>query len=158
MSASGMGGGGKKSANFELNLVPYIDLMSTLICFLLMTAVWQELSSMSSNTPPKASAEIPETPQPTPPPDQPKKVVLMVAVGTDKTDFGEDEKLTSIPHIGGEPDMPRVIEALKLWKARFPDRKDLILATDNKAKYKHLVLFMDTLIAEKFPDVGINLN
>ena len=69
MSASGMGEVGKKSSTFELNLVPFIDLLSTLICFLLITAVWQKLDVMSSNTPPKNTAEMPDTPQP--PPDQP---------------------------------------------------------------------------------------
>lgn len=157
MGASGMGGGGK-SVNVELNLVPFIDLLSTLICFLLITAAWQELDAMSSSAPPKATAEMPETPQPTPPPDQTKKVMLTVALGTDKLDVSEDDKITPIPHVNGEPDTSRLVEVLKTWKSRFPDRKDVILATDNKAKYKHLVLMMDTLIAEQFPDVAINLN
>ena len=156
--SGGGGGGGKNSVNFELNLVPYIDLMSTLICFLLMTAVFQEMESMQSNAPPKATSEMPDKPQPPPPPDQPKKVVLTVALGTDKTDISEDDKVTSIPHLGGNPDVDRLVLAFRDWKTRFPDRTDVLLATDNQAKYKHLVLMMDTLIAERFPDVGINLN
>ena len=40
MSASGLGGGGKKSVNADLNLVPFIDLLSTLIVFLLITAAF----------------------------------------------------------------------------------------------------------------------
>ena len=157
MGASGMGGGGK-SVNVELNLVPFIDLLSTLICFLLITAVWQELDTMSSEAPPKATAEMPDEPQPTPPPDQKKKIILAIAVGLEKVDVSEDDKITSIPNVGGEPDMQRLVEALKDWKTRFPERKDVILATDNKAKYKHLVSMMDTLISEQFPDVNINLN
>lgn len=157
MGASGMGGGGK-SANFELNLVPFIDLLSTLICFLLITAAWQELDSMASNAPPKATSELPDTPQPPPPPDDKKKVVLMVTIGQDKIDASEDEKITSIPNVNGEPDLQKLIILLRDWKQRFPERKDLILASENKAKYKFLVMMMDTLIAENFPDVGINLN
>src|SRR5690606_15226329 len=113
-----------------------------LICFLLITAVWQQLDTMSSNAPPKATAEIPEDPQPTPPPDQEKKVMLVLAVGLDKLDLSEDEKLTSIPYVGGEPDIDRLVTALRDWKARYPDRKDVILATDNRAKYKYLVRMM----------------
>lgn len=157
MGASGMGGGGK-SVNVELNLVPYIDLMSSLICFLLITAVWQEIEVVSSNAPPKATAEIPEAPRPTPPLDQEKKVMLVVAIGPDKIELSEDEKNTAIPHIEGDPDLNRLIPLLKEWKARFPQRNDVILASDNKAKYKHLILMMDTLIDEQFPDVNINLN
>jgi biopolymer transport protein TolR len=157
MSTSGMGGGGK-SVNVELNLVPFIDLLSTLICFLLITAAWQELDSMASNAPPKSTAEMPDTPQPTPNPNEPKKAMLILAIGTDKIDMSEDDKTINIPFVNGEPDLDRLTSVLRDWKTRFPDRKDLVLATDNKAKYKYLVLMMDTLKNENFPDVGINLN
>ena len=64
----------------------------------------------------------------------------------------------SFPHVGEDPDVARLSAAFRDWKHRFPDRNDVILATDSKAKYKHLVLLMDTLITERFPDVGISLN
>jgi biopolymer transport protein TolR len=35
-----MGHGKKKHLDFEVNLIPFIDLLSTCICFLLLTAVW----------------------------------------------------------------------------------------------------------------------
>lgn len=38
----------KKHLDFELNLVPFIDLLSTCICFLLMTAVWTQVGSMDT--------------------------------------------------------------------------------------------------------------
>jgi len=47
------GGGGlpaasgrRKSLDAEINLVPFIDLLSMCICFLLMTAIWVELGSI----------------------------------------------------------------------------------------------------------------
>lgn len=43
---TGGGGGRKKSLDAELNLVPFIDLLSMCICFLLITAVWIEVGSM----------------------------------------------------------------------------------------------------------------
>src|SRR5688572_21278251 len=33
-------GGGRKSVDLDLNLVPFIDMMSVLVAFLLITAVW----------------------------------------------------------------------------------------------------------------------
>ena len=39
--------GRKKSLDAEVNLVPFIDLLSMCICFLLMTAVWMELGSVN---------------------------------------------------------------------------------------------------------------
>ena len=39
--------GGKRSLNVDVNLVPFIDLLSVLICFLLIAAVWLQLGSVS---------------------------------------------------------------------------------------------------------------
>lgn len=33
--------------DFEVNLIPFIDLLSTCICFLLLTAVWVHVGSMN---------------------------------------------------------------------------------------------------------------
>jgi biopolymer transport protein TolR len=38
--------GRKKSLDAEINLVPFIDLLSMCICFLLMTAVWIQIGSL----------------------------------------------------------------------------------------------------------------
>lgn len=40
------GGGRRKNLDADLNLVPFIDLLSTCICFLLMTAVWMEIGAL----------------------------------------------------------------------------------------------------------------
>jgi biopolymer transport protein TolR len=36
----------KKELNSELNLTSFIDLLSTIVCFLLVSAVWVQVSSM----------------------------------------------------------------------------------------------------------------
>lgn len=38
--------GGRKSLDAEINLVPFIDLLSVCICFLLMTAVWTTINTV----------------------------------------------------------------------------------------------------------------
>jgi biopolymer transport protein TolR len=38
--------GGRRSSGFDLNLVPFIDLLSVNITFLLVTAVWSELGDV----------------------------------------------------------------------------------------------------------------
>ena len=37
----------KKHLDFEINLIPFIDLLSTCICFLLLTAVWLNVGAMN---------------------------------------------------------------------------------------------------------------
>ena len=62
--------GGKRKSNVDLNIVPFIDLMSVLITFLLIAAVWTQVSmiqigssiygqkTQDETTPPK-HADIP---------------------------------------------------------------------------------------------------
>lgn len=38
--------GGKKDLNADLNLTPFIDLLSTMVCFLLITAVWIDIGTV----------------------------------------------------------------------------------------------------------------
>lgn len=41
-----VGLGAKKELNADLNLTPFIDLLSTCVCFLLITAVWIEIGTV----------------------------------------------------------------------------------------------------------------
>lgn len=43
---TGSPSGRKKSLDADINLVPFIDLLSMCICFLLMTAVWIQVGSL----------------------------------------------------------------------------------------------------------------
>src|SRR4051812_21646576 len=49
ISTGGSRKGRRKGLNFELNLVPFIDVLSTCICFLLVTAVFINLGSFNVN-------------------------------------------------------------------------------------------------------------
>lgn len=60
--AKKIGLGSKKDLTADLNLTPFIDLLSTMVCFLLITAVWIEIGSVeikqSHGTEGSASKEI----------------------------------------------------------------------------------------------------
>lgn len=73
MSAS-VGGGGE-STNVELNLTSMIDLMSVLVTFLLMTAVWYQVAAIQASVDAKGKAA------PKKPPDT-RMNTLAVHVGT----------------------------------------------------------------------------
>src|SRR5215472_11201547 len=59
------GGGRRKSLDFTLNLVPFIDLLSCCISFLLITAVWTQLSKI--NVAQKGQGQAGEKTEDTPP-------------------------------------------------------------------------------------------
>jgi biopolymer transport protein TolR len=144
-------GGKKKSVNVELNLVPFIDLLSTLICFLLITAVWQQISVVQTNTSATTTSDTPATP------DE-KKVDLSLSLLLDHIEAAEGTNIVKIPHINGEPDYATLLRTLDSWKAKYPDRSDFTLHSDSQALYKQLIRIMDTAAEAQFPDVGVNTN
>lgn len=58
VSVDSGGGGGRKKVDADLNLVPFIDLLSVCILFLLMTAVWVHISKMAAFSQPSGEAII----------------------------------------------------------------------------------------------------
>lgn len=48
MTASSGNNSGRRQMSFDLNLVPFIDILSTCICFLLMTAVFIQLGTVNT--------------------------------------------------------------------------------------------------------------
>ena len=68
------GGGGRKSVDVDINLVPFIDMMSCLVAFLLITAVWTNLAQI--NIKPKGMANQSDVP---PPAEPPQNISMLVA-------------------------------------------------------------------------------
>ena len=158
MGGGSVPGGGGKSANFELNLVPFIDLFSTLICFLLITAAWNNLETVEVGAPPKSVDQRDQNDIPfEPPPSQPK-VVLSATLMTDRLILAEDNNSKEFVHIGGKPDINGLGDTLRAWRQKYPNRNDVVLASDNRAPYKNLIILMDVFRSEKFAEVSITLN
>jgi biopolymer transport protein ExbD len=149
MAGGGGGVGGKRDVNAELNLVPYIDLLSTLICFLLLTAVYNQIASISTNAS-DATASESATPL------DPNRVDLSVSVFLDRIEAKIGAEVIPIPHRGDDIDKTSLLKVLTNIKNRFPDRKDITLNSDSQAQYKLLISTMDTLAEADFPDIGVN--
>lgn len=151
-------GGNRKSANFELNLVPFIDLFSALICFLLMTAAWQNLEVINTGNPPKSvdlrDGETSSTSEKPPAP----KVVLSVTLYHDRIELIENNSVRTLHNLSGAIDVAQLKSTLSVWSKRYPSKKDVLLSSENRAPYKSLILLMDRLIEAGFPEVGITLN
>jgi biopolymer transport protein ExbD len=138
-------GGGQ----YELNLTPYIDLMSTLIVFLLMTAVWNQIAVLSTDSTSTTASDSPSDPDP-------NRVNLAVTIMPQYIEMAENQTFTRIPHSGGKIDRAKFGEVLKQWKERHPKRTDVILNTENTVTYKMLIGAFDELVGNDFPDVGVS--
>ncbi len=154
MAGGGGGGGDKRSANAEINLVPYIDLLSTLICFLLITAVWQQVSVITTNsstTPPSEDSF-----NPTPP--DPNKIDLSIKIFDNRVELTAGKDMRAINYVAGQFDRKAVKTTLQSWKKQYPDKKDITINSEQQVPYKLLIEAMDILIEENFLGPSISTN
>ncbi|MFN3697542.1 MAG: ExbD/TolR family protein [Pseudobdellovibrio sp.] len=133
-------GGRGRSTNFELNLVPFIDLMSVLITFLLISAVWTQVSMIQLG----ASFASPKDPNQTeikPPPLEDLVLRLDIRANGYVLYVGKDVK--SIPMIGQEYDKETLVSDLLKVKQMYPDKGGIKMAIEDQIKYDHIVSAMD---------------
>ena len=147
-----MNGQGGRKSNVELNLVPFIDLMSVCIIFLLITAVWTQVSmiQLGSSIYSKKTSEEPVIPPPF------SEVVLRVDVLPEGFRLLIGTDLSSIPKLAdGNYDKDRLIALLEEVKKRYPDKVDGVASVRDNVYYKHLIEAMDSLLIAGFPQVSI---
>ena len=138
---------GKKSVNADLNLVPYIDLLTCMVAFLLITAVWSQLARLEAHQKGQGQAGE-ETP--------PEKIVkLVVVVNTEGFNLVADQDQQPIPKRGDQYDFEKLATELKHFKDAHPDKSDLQVASEDTIKFETLVKTMDTALTARFPDISL---
>ena len=148
----------KGSVNVELNIVPFIDLMSCLTVFLLATAVWVSIAQI--NIQPKGKTRDTSNVQ-----QDDEHVTLSVLVQSDKIWVGLSRvnEFQDIPKLAsGEHDWDKFEATIKQHKtsAFFADRTDLEIAAESTpaapVKYQDIIHAMDVSIKVGFIDVGLS--
>jgi biopolymer transport protein TolR len=147
VSVSTGGKGGRKALSADLNLVPYIDLLTCMVAFLLITAVWTQLARLSAQQ--KGQGQAGEE---TPPEAQVKIVVVVnqegfnLVVGTDQT---------PIPKRGTDYDFEKLGAELKKAKESHPDKNDVQVASEDRIIFETLIRTMDTALTARFADISL---
>jgi biopolymer transport protein TolR len=145
--------GGKKETNVELNVVPFIDLMSCLTAFLLVTAVWTNLAQISIK--PKGIGQNAEEKLQEEPPANISVLLTKADVWIGVSGLSGDRRQIRNTN-ENEFDWNGVEEVLGQLKedARFINRIDIELAAEDDISYDTIIIGMDTAIASGFRDVG----
>lgn len=136
----------KKKVNVELNMTPFIGLFALLVVMLLMTAVWNQISVLSTETSQSNSEGSSDS----------NGVQLEVSLLEEAIEISENDKAKSIAFIDGKINREAFLSALSEWKQRYPSKSDVILNSANSAPYKHLIEVFDLIVESDFPDVGVN--
>jgi biopolymer transport protein TolR len=141
------GKGGKKSVNADLNLVPYIDLLTCMVAFLLITAVWSQLARLEAHQKGQGQAGE-DTP--------PEKVFkLVVVVNADGFNLVADQDQQPIPKKGDQYDLEKLASELKKIKDTHADKNDIQVASEDTIKFEVLVRTMDVALGARFPDISL---
>ena len=145
------GKGGKKALDAELNLVPFIDLLSCCISFLLITAVWTQIAGLQV-----ASSGGP--------PDQQQKQENTIDVKLLVTEKGYSLTMAGaaidIPKINGKDGTPAfdrkvLSDKLKTLKASLPDQSSITVQPEDVVAYEDLVNTVDTCLGEQLRNVTV---
>jgi biopolymer transport protein ExbD len=139
---------GKKSVNADLNLVPYIDLLTCMVAFLLITAVWSQLARLEAHQKGQGQAGE-DTP--------PEKVFkLVIVVNSEGYNLVADQDQQPIPKRTPELyDYEKLAGELKKMKDSHPDKNDVQIASEDAIKFEVLVRTMDVALTARFPDVSL---
>ena len=145
------GHGGKKSLDASLNLVPFIDLLSCCISFLLITAVWTQIAGLQV----ASSGGPPEAPQKT---ENTIDVKLML---TEKGySMSMAGALVEIPKIAGQGgaqvfDRKALDEKLKTLKTSLPEQTAITVQPEDTVAYSDLVETVDAALGQNLKNVTV---
>jgi biopolymer transport protein ExbD len=144
------GKGGKKPLDAQINLVPFIDLLSCCLSFLLITAVWTQLARMDVTQKGQGAAGSADE---KPPENQ---VSLTLYVDKDGYTFSKSTgESTQIPMKGEDYDYAKLAEVLAKAKVAHPDKTDLAVKSDDSVIYSRIIHTMDVAVTAHFPDIGL---
>ncbi len=145
------GGDDKKSLTIDLNLVPFIDLMSVCIIFLLITAVWSQVSMIQIGSSVYGKRN---DVQPAEPPPRPEIAFRLDVIPSGYVIYlGKTQ--SRIAKINGAWDEKGLLKQLLQIKKNYPDKTDAIIQLADELKYEDLITGMDLLLNGGFPEISV---
>ena len=144
-------GDSDEKTTVDLNLVPIIDLMSVLIIFLLITAVWTQVSMIQigssiygkktsdEKTGPPAKAELP----------------FRVDVRSDGYRVVIARQEIRFPKLNGAYDQEKLMVEVKKIKELYPEKNDAVITVQDELPYETLIGGMDALLSGGFPEISV---
>jgi len=143
---------GGRAISVELNLVPFIDLMSVLIIFLLITAVWTQVSMIQIGS--SVYGKQREDQVSKPPPRVDISFRLDVTHQGYKVVVGKRSLFISKQNANYNQEA--LIAELKRVKALYPEKMDAVITILDSLPYISLIQGMDGLLTAGFPEISIS--
>lgn len=155
MAGVSIGKSSKKKLDFEMNLVPFIDVLATCICFLLMTTIWIHLKGIgvrqSVGTETKLEKKDPASIQAIFSPEN----GLVFSLKNIKN------APVRLHGVGFKPEADgfnweRIDQYLAAVKAELPDLDMGMVMPKANSKYEDIIQLMGLFKKQKFGEIGIS--
>ena len=130
--------GGKKALDANINLVPYIDMLMTIMTFLMMTAVWTQIAMLEVQNASGGPAD--ETPPPT---DGPKPIQVLLTDRGVKIQEEQNPDMKEFNVSGEGYDWAGITVELQRLKAARPDRHEVKIQSEDSVKYLNIAKMID---------------
>jgi biopolymer transport protein TolR len=137
---------GKRSIQAELNLVPFIDFLSVLISFLLVSAVWTQLSRINVAT--AHDPGVDSTPVVVP------KQALVVTIQASGFVI-ENGPLDKMQVAKNGDQLNALLEKLQSLKTQDTDRSQIKVLAASTISYEQVMRVVDLCIKAGFPEVDL---
>ena len=131
--------GGKKALDANINLVPYIDMLMTIMTFLMMTAVWTQIAMLEVQN----ASGGPEQEHEEPDPNAPKPILVLLTDRGVKIQEEQNPDLKEFNVSGDGYDFAGVeVELKRLHDAR-PERTEVKIQSEDGVKYVNIAKIID---------------
>lgn len=132
----------------ELNITAFMNLMVVLVPFLLISAVFSQLTILELNLPPDSKSQAQN--------DQKKVRNFEVIVREGELVVADTigGVLKVIKNVDGKHDFAGLSELLKKVKTRYPEKQNISILLEPNIQYELLVKTMDTVREVKVVEVG----
>jgi len=127
-------GGGKRTLDFDLNLVPFIDLLSCCISFLLITAVWTQMAQLDTTQKLDGGPSTGE---------KPKKVNITISQSGYELMLPEEKNACTVARDGSKYDLPKLKKILESQKNTVSGQLFIGIAAVDELPFELLVDVMD---------------
>lgn len=131
----------------EVNLVPFIDLLSCCICFLLISAVWTSVAKIDVKAAPNMPADAP-------PPEEPK-VKLTVHIRGTGYFLSDGGSMIEMPKVSSTYPVKELHDKLAAVRQAFPEVTGVTVMSDDDVPYKDLVTVMDNCLQVGLADISV---
>ncbi len=150
---------GKEPA--DLDITAFMNLMVILVPFLLITAVFSQITILELNLPPADTVNTES--------DKKPEFLLEIIIRPNALEVSDrpGRLIKSIPLKSGKHDYKALSELLSILKARFPGKQEAMILSSPDTSYDTLIQVMDStrmveiyqagsvVQAELFPDISL---